>query len=1489
MLKKLFTFLIGALLPVGTAMAQTLAFPTAEGFGKYASGGRGGEVVEVTNLEDNPSAPVEGSLRWALQQHKGQPITIVFRVSGTIDLKGHDLRSKRDNITFAGQTAPGDGISIKGGTLNLGGSRNIIMRHMRMRVGVLDDGNYYAPGTASPKANFIEGGCLNFENGGLFIIDHCSFSWSGEENIGMYDNDHTTVQWCITSEALYNCGHAKGSRSYGAVFGGKTATYHHNLLAHNESRSPRFGSTTKNDKHMLLDFVNNVNYNWGKKNSCYGGDNRQGDEGLFQLNFRNNYYKPGPARDGSQSHLFIGASYCNPAQGSQGNSYGDWHLSGNYMEGAWAEKNGVNEDNYKAFDIEAYQENVAGLTLDDMKSDAIEVGEFAINMESAKDAYDKVVAAGKGAGAWPHDAHDTRILEETRTGTAQYYGSCNAGRAKGIIDKPSDSGGYPELKTYNEIADADKDGMDDAWETANGFDPTNREDRNVVLKGGYTALEAYLCSLVGETIAIEKAKPFDIIVAQDGSGDCKTINEAIEMAQESAARTVIFVRNGEYKEKVFVGNRWADSKKVISIIGESREGVIITWDDYHGKSIEYPGKGTISADGMTAPTMTVTSPDFYMENVTVRNTVRENVAQAEALYQAGDRQILKNVTVEGYQDTHRTKKGRRYFYYDCTIKGNTDFIYGGGTAYFYKSNIVSRGFVSGKSGGYITAPEDVTHMTYMSDNTTPLYYEFIFNDCDLTAEDGLTGAYLARPWADKDCGTVYMNSRIGSHIKAEGWSGNGNKTSMSFAEYNNTNADGTPVDMSKRVSWGINMIEKDMHLLNLDKVYSAKGLNSTPFSPEEAVVGVMPPANIKVNGDVVLWDAVSGARGYVIYLDGKIIGYTDGSCYYNEGKATGTFTVRAIAANGALSPLSGTEYTLTAEKMHLELNAHDDGSGNVGKETFTLTAVASPIEGGSVSPASATVLEGEQTTFTATPAEGYEFKNWTLETGRVMSTDATYTFEVTSNLNLIANFTKKALAREYHKASATDYEYELVDMTLFAEQVPNAETGKAEWALKNEYTNWVVHTGNGVNVAVGRHVQIDPITDKTTSGATYSTGNMIRVTADKHLSLYIKGTKRAKFYFNGSASTTGHLTVIATPVGGSASTYESTLEVGKKTTQQTDTLAFDLDETKSYELLLKSTTGEMAMWAMKLWPGVGGSVGTEEFTFTATAVPAEGGSVTPTSAVALEGESVTFTAKANEGYEFVNWTKADGEVFSTNPVCTFTAAMSLDLTANFAKKAQGREPHKPHPTLYDYELVDMTLFAEKDETGAWALKNEYTSWVSHTGGAMNCAVGRHVQIDLVTDAASSGATYSTGNMIRATENNHLTLYIAGTKRVKFYFNGSASTTGRLIAIATAADGTSNSYESTLEVGKKTTQQSDTLAFDLDETKTYEILLKSTAGEMAMWAMKLWPGAASGIHGVIVDMESMDDNAPTYNLQGQRVTELLKGQIYVRKGKKFLVK
>ncbi|MDL2241443.1 T9SS type A sorting domain-containing protein [Bacteroidales bacterium OttesenSCG-928-L03] len=455
------------------AQEKVLAFPTAEGFGAYALGGRGGKVVEVTTLEDDANGTTVGSLRWALKQHSGEPITVVFRVSGIINLKA-ELRCKRNNYTIAGQTAPGDGICIAGDEVNLGGSTHFILRHLRFRIGALEN----------PSGR----GSIGIENASDFILDHCTIGWSGEENMTMYDNHRTTVQWCIVHEGLYNANHPKGNRGYGAQWGGQTASYHHNLLAHNYSRSPRFNGARSNDRNVLYDFVNNVIYNWGKQNAIHGGDIDENGQ-THRANVVNNYYKPGPARPASSSSYFVEASY-----GGVAGRTAVWWLSGNVMQGnaSYTQNNflGLNKTRYPS----QYQSLMEA-------TEPFEIS-HPVKTETADAAYLNVLA---GAGAFPRDTVDRRIVQETRTGTASGYGSFDSGRVKGMIDDPAIVGGYPEYKTYDVPQDTDQDGMPDAWELANGLNPNDATDRNKVTKSGYTALEVYLNGLVGEVIPLEFA------------------------------------------------------------------------------------------------------------------------------------------------------------------------------------------------------------------------------------------------------------------------------------------------------------------------------------------------------------------------------------------------------------------------------------------------------------------------------------------------------------------------------------------------------------------------------------------------------------------------------------------------------------------------------------------------------------------------------------------------------------------------------------------------------------------------------------------------------------------------------------------------------------------------------------------------------------------------------------------------------------------------
>lgn len=413
------------------------AFPGAEGFGKYTSGGRDGKVYIVTNLNDDGP----GSLREAVK--KSEPRTILFAVSGNIDLKS-PLNISKGNLTIAGQSAPGDGICIRNYPVTVQ-ANNVIIRFMRFRLGDLSKIESDAFGGTKYSSDIM--------------IDHCSISWATDECASFYRNRNFTMQWCIISESLNNSVHVKGEHGYGGIWGGHGASFHHNILAHHTSRLPRFSgsSTTPNSPEELVDFRNNVIYNW-VGNNTYGGE-----KGRY--NVVNNYYKPGPATKPKNNWMV------NPTS-----PLGSFYIHGNILEGNAA----VSADNWKG-----------GVKVSSI--DSARVNEpfkvEAIPDQSAKQAYDLSL---KFAGAsLKRDAVDARIVKEITKGTAA------SGKNKnGIIDSQTDVGGWPALKSLPAPKDSDNDGMADEWETKHKLDPKNPAD--AVLKtidAVYTNIEHYLNGL----------------------------------------------------------------------------------------------------------------------------------------------------------------------------------------------------------------------------------------------------------------------------------------------------------------------------------------------------------------------------------------------------------------------------------------------------------------------------------------------------------------------------------------------------------------------------------------------------------------------------------------------------------------------------------------------------------------------------------------------------------------------------------------------------------------------------------------------------------------------------------------------------------------------------------------------------------------------------------------------------------------------------------
>jgi len=922
--------------------ADLIAFPGAEGWGKYTTGGRmidsrGAKVYYVTRNDDcDGNNLVEGTLRWALLSGDDTPRTVLFNTCGTIYLTSK--LSVKANTSIIGQTAPGGGVCIAGYPLKIT-NPNVIVRHIRFREGDLP--------TASMTA-------LDVENTHHVILDHCSMTWSMEENLTLYDCDSTTIQWSILSEGLYSSKNVKGSRAYATQWGGEHGTMHHCLISNCNSRTPRFnGVRTESsasgghDRYVDNEFINNVVFNWGKQNSVYGGEcykHLNGGDNYNRVYMINNYFRPGPCTKGTKRRFFVGASGYDGGEGM-----GQWYLKGNKFETgskyagtstAWTDASltRVNADNFYGFTtgseeraFDAHDGNTQAVY--DKIVLSAPVLSSNVETETADEAFVSVTSKA-GASLPRYDEEDTRLLAEAYgTVEPKFYGTDDAGnisRAAGIINTPADieftetdsfvaldeatgqlitTDMWPFLGMRDgecRVTDTDGDGMPDAYETSVGLNPNDAADGYQLTGSGYSNLEIFLNGVADGTIdmslyttreEVEKQIGFNAIVdpaAETESPNTtpaifKTVTAAVEQAQEKASATspyYIFIKAGTYNEHIEI------TKSYIHLMGQNCENTIIT--DNRPAS-EY-------ANIEKSVTLYIKGSDITLDNLTVSNTYGAG-SQALALYTLGDRITVTRCNLYGYQDTYRTgKASHRHLVRRSTISGTTDFIYNGGDVFFDTDTLKLV-----RATNVITAPKC----------TSPTW-GYVFRDAFITTDLSSASTHLGRPWGETPK-VSFINTRLDDNvtIKAEGWYDMGGLP-VQMAEYNTTDAAGNAVDLSsRRTTFTVNgtscTSKAVLDMLEASAYTVDNVLRGTDNWDADYQGMILPAPEMTVGEGTVSWSDPTGlAMCYLLVKNGEATLTTSTSCDYAEGDR---LSVQLVSENAVLGEVNTPEIALGVRQI----------------------------------------------------------------------------------------------------------------------------------------------------------------------------------------------------------------------------------------------------------------------------------------------------------------------------------------------------------------------------------------------------------------------------------------------------------------------------------------------------------------------------------------------------------------------------------------------
>lgn len=565
------------------AKVLPIAFPTVEGGGKYSQGGRGNEdqksdLYVVTNLSDSVTNPEPGSLRYGLERrdradgNKSYPRIITFAVGGTIAIDSTAEKNARrfnitDNTTILGQTAPGEGITLYGGSVKFSG-KNIIVRYLRCKLG---EGYDLDAATAS---------------GENIVVDHCTFNWGVDECFTAKELVNSSIQYNIIANSLamvnkngdlnsdveIASGESEAKHGMGSIINGYETSFTHNLYANNGTRNPRFeGQFTYNNVAYTdrFEFSNNVIYNWGH-NTGYGGERGNG-----LVNFTNNYHKAGPnTLEKVKGYIF------DPDSGSYKSSF---YVNGNILEGN-AEVNADNslgmKDPYEYTPLSAPVELVNPYTAEDAES-----------------AYQNVL---NGVGASKvRDAQDSRLIQNVKNGVGNF------------INSQFEDGGINTQTWVSDIVDTDNDSLPDAWEDANGLNKNDASDATAIITDetsenkGFTNIEVYANSLCttsqGPTVSGLEIKDGDTVIGQNGLTAYATV-------YTGKTYTVTPKFEGGTSYKIYLNDEEISDNSTVTFNKEGRYNLSARVYDNNGLSTYSPiitvtvidGTATDNMDGFTS-------------------------------------------------------------------------------------------------------------------------------------------------------------------------------------------------------------------------------------------------------------------------------------------------------------------------------------------------------------------------------------------------------------------------------------------------------------------------------------------------------------------------------------------------------------------------------------------------------------------------------------------------------------------------------------------------------------------------------------------------------------------------------------------------------------------------------------------------------------------------------------------------------------------------